>query len=478
MSDPASELRSIEAEQAVLGSILLNRDAMIPASVILTPDSFFLRRHALIFSAMLTCYRQRIPPDTRTVAEALRKSDYLEACGGIPYLSELVTHVPTSYHVEHYANIVAELAMRRRIANIGAQAVALAHNRSLSVERIAEQTVREITQASVQGTSVSDIKPITMVIDHAYTQMSSDRVERRISTGYRAIDAYTDGLHNGDLIVIAARPGMGKTSIALSIARNAAIQGCSSLIVSLEMSSLQILQRLAAIETGSVDVRKIRAGAMTDDEMSMVLTAFGRMAQWPMYLVDRNLQIADISIHARRMKFERRIDLLVVDYLQLVDGGSYENRVQEVSAVSRGLKQIARELDIPVIALSQMSRAVENRSTRTPTLSDLRDSGSIEQDADIVMFLSRAEEHDGAPLPDPDRPVQVTMTIAKQRNGPTGVVTLGFIPKTTQFVDWDPSFLDSSSVSVPTKQQRSPHEGRSSNPDWNPQTRRITRSTP
>ncbi|MGB9755135.1 replicative DNA helicase [Roseiflexus castenholzii] len=448
MVDPATELQSIDAEKAVLGSILLNRDALIPVSVMLTPDSFFLRRHALIFQAMMACYERRIPPDTHTVANALRASDHLEACGGVLYLTELAAFVPTSYHVEHYAAIVAELAVRRRIAAIGAQTVALAHDRSQPVERIAEQTVRSLTQAAGRGTAASDITPITTVIDHWYTQMASDRTERGISSGYRAIDAYTDGLHNGDLIVIAARPGMGKTSIALCIARNAAIQGFASLIVSLEMSSVQILHRLAAIETGSVDVRAIRAGTVTDTEMSALLTAFGRMAQWPMAFIDRTVQIADIALLARTLQCEGRIDLLVVDYLQLVATGTHDNRVQEVSAVSRGLKQIARELDIPVIALSQVSRAVETRSSRTPALSDLRDSGAIEQDADVVMFLSRAEESEEAAIPDPSRPLKVTVTIAKQRHGPTGVVTLGFLPKTTQFIDWDPA-ADALGASVP-----------------------------
>jgi replicative DNA helicase len=426
---------SIDAEKATLGSILLNRDAIIAIAPWLQADYFYLQRHVQIYEAMLACYNARIPPDTRTVAEELRRRNQLEAVGGVLYLAELVDSVPTSYHVEYYARIVERTALLRRLIAAGGKIAALGYDEQQDIETtldLAEQTLFEVSQRRTN----QDFIHIGQVIDAYYEQINYLQDHRGevvgLPTGFRDLDQLTGGLQRSDLIILAARPGVGKTSLVMSIAHNVAMQYQGTVgIFSLEMSREQLVQRLLSMET-SIDTHRLRLGQLREEEMERVISAMGRLAAVPIYIEDTaGLSIMDVRSRARRLQARAGVDLIIIDYLQLMQGHRSENRVQEVSEISRGLKALARELNVPVIALSQLSRAVEGRTSHVPMLSDLRESGSIEQDADIVMFIYREELYD----PNTDKKGIAEIHIAKHRNGPVGVVPMRFDPSTTRFMD-------------------------------------------
>ncbi len=426
---------NLEAEKATLGSILLNREAIVVIASWLVPDYFYLQRHSQIYEAMLDCYNQRIPPDTRTVAEELRRRGRLEQIGGLLYLTELVEGVPTSYHIEYYARAVERTALLRQLIQAGGKIAALGYDEQDDLEQTldkAEQTLFEVSQRR----SNSDFVHIGQVIDQYYEQINYLQEHRGevvgVPTGFRDLDQITGGLQRSDLIIVAARPGVGKSSLAMSLAYNVAtINQGTVAIFSLEMGREQLVQRLLSMET-KIDSHRLRLGNIPDHELRIVMEAMGRMASIPIFIEDTaGVTIMDVRSKARRLQAQKGIDLIVIDYLQLMQGRRSENRVQEVGEISRGLKALARELNVPVLALSQLSRAVEGRTSHVPMLSDLRESGSIEQDADIVMFIYREELYD----PNTDKKGIAEVHIAKHRNGPVGMVPMRFEAATTRFTD-------------------------------------------
>lgn len=426
---------NVDAERATLGSILLNRDALAAIAAWLKPEYFYLERHSQIYQAMLACFNNRVPPDTRTVAEELRRHGHLEQVGGVLYLAELVEGVPTSYHVEFYARTVERTAILRRLINTGAQIAALGYNEQIEIDETIDKAEALLFDIAQKRTS-QDFVHISAVVDSYYEQLNYLQEHRGevmgVQTGYRDFDQITGGLQRSDLIILAARPGTGKTSFAMSLAYNVAMYYSNTVAVfSLEMGREQLVQRLIAMET-QIDTHRLRLGQVPDNQLKIVFDAMGRLAQAPIYIEDTpGISIMELRSKARRLQSQHGVSLIIIDYLQLMSGRGKENRVQEVGEISRGLKALARELNVPVIALSQLSRAVEGRQSHIPMLSDLRESGSIEQDADIVMFIYRDELYNK----DSDKKGIAEIHIAKHRNGPVGVISMRFDPATTRFAD-------------------------------------------
>lgn len=426
---------NVDAERATLGSVLLNRDALAAIAAWLKPEYFYLERHSQIYAAMLACFNNRVPPDTRTVSEELRRRGHLEQVGGVIYLGELVEGVPTSYHVEFYARTVERTAILRRLINTGAQIAALGYNEQIEIDETIDKAEALLFDIAQKRTS-QDFVHISSVVDSYYEQLNYLQEHRGevmgVQTGYRDFDQITGGLQRSDLIILAARPGTGKTSFAMSLAYNVAMYYSNTVAVfSLEMGREQLVQRLIAMET-QIDTHRLRLGQVPDNQLKIVFDAMGRLAQAPIYIEDTpGISIMELRSKARRLQSQHGVSLIIIDYLQLMSGRGKENRVQEVGEISRGLKALARELNVPVIALSQLSRAVEGRQSHIPMLSDLRESGSIEQDADIVMFIYRDELYNK----DSDKKGIAEIHIAKHRNGPVGVVNMRFDPSTTRFAD-------------------------------------------
>jgi replicative DNA helicase len=427
--------QNIEAEKATLGSILLNREAIVAVAPWLLAEYFYMDRHAQIYEAMLACYNARIPPDTRTVSEELRRRDRLDSIGGVPYLSDLVDTVPTSYHVEYYARIVERTALLRKLISAGGKIAALGYDEREELENTldqAEQTLFEVSQRR----SNQDFIHIGQVIDSYYEQINYLQEHRGevvgVPSGFRDLDELTGGLQQSDLIILAARPSVGKTSFVLSLAYNVATRHQRNVgVFSLEMSRDQLVQRLLSMDT-RIDTHRLRTGHLNETDLQNVMESMGRLAAVPIYIEDTpGLSIMEVRSKARRLQSQAGVDLIIIDYLQLMAGKRSDNRVQEVSEISRGLKALARELNVPVIALSQLSRAVEGRTSHIPMLSDLRESGSIEQDADIVMFIYREELYDATT----EKKGIAELHIAKHRNGPIGVVPMRFDAATTRFDD-------------------------------------------
>jgi replicative DNA helicase len=427
---------NIEAERATLGTVLLNREAIIAVASWLTKDDFYVEQHAWMYEAMLACYNNRVPPDVRTVSDELRRKDRLDAIGGVSALATLVEGVPTSYHIEYYARIVQRTALLRKLIEAGGKISAIGYEEEQDIEITMDKAESVLFEIS-QRRATQDFVHIGQVIDTYYEQINYLQEHRGevlgIPTGFRDLDEITGGLQRSDLIIVAARPGVGKTSFAMSLGYNVATRNQSTVgVFSLEMSREQLVQRLLSMETG-IDTHKLRTGHIRDSELATVMEAMGNLAATPIYIEDTPGQsIMEVRSKARRLQSQAGIDLLIIDYLQLMQGRRSDgNRVQEVSEISRGLKALARELNVPVIALSQLSRAVEGRTSHVPMLSDLRESGSIEQDADIVMFIYREELYDK----ESDKKGIAELHIAKHRNGPVGVVPMRFDSATTRFDD-------------------------------------------
>ena len=418
----------IAAERATLGALLLERDAILVLDAWLRPDMFWLQKHEWIYRAIVACAHRREPPDVATVATELRRNDQLDAIGGYSFLGDLASEVPTAVHVEYYAHIVEECALRRALIAAGGDIVALGYEtkRDLgSVLDAAEQRIFGVSQRQQRG----DFAPLGTVMSQYFEALSelqrNERATVGVPTGYADLDELTGGMHPSDLIIMAARPSVGKTSLALSMAYEMAEMDYRVGILSLEMSNEQLGQRLLSIHTG-VPLQDLRNGRVAD--LDAIIRGMGEIDALPLYLDDTpSLSISQARAKARRLQSQRGIDILFIDYLQLMTGSYRDNRVLEVSEISRGLKGLARELRIPVVVLSQLSRAVEGRSDPIPRLSDLRDSGAIEQDADIVMFPFRPILHDKNADPS-----AAELHIAKHRNGPLGVVSLTFDSQTTR----------------------------------------------
>lgn len=438
-----------EAEENVIGSLLIDGTAIYGTATILQPQDFYYEQNRWIYEACLELYQRNEAIDQITVAQELASREKLEACGGAAYLSHLISIVPTSLHVEHYAQIVYRLSVMRNLITAAHQIENIGYEAGADVDDSLNKAEDALFRLR-HGQGPRDFIHIRQVLDRYFETAPGTEAEGypqetipQVLSGFAGLDEFLGGLQRSDLIIIAGRPSMGKTSLALSIARNAAVkqEACVALF-SLEMAREPLVLRLLASEAG-VDSRRVRLGLHTEAEEMRIMDATGVLSEAPIYIDDSALlRIVEMRSKARRLHYERGIDLIIVDYLQLMQGDSRgENRVQEISYISRSLKALARELNVPVIAVSQLSRAVEWRASHRPQLSDLRESGSIEQDADIVTFIYRDDyyhtrEEWERQYPDKDYPEGIAdIIIAKHRNGPTGEIKLYFIPQKAKFED-------------------------------------------
>ncbi|MBA2755132.1 MAG: replicative DNA helicase [Chloroflexia bacterium] len=426
---------NMEAEQSLLGSLMIDRDAIIKVASYVRASDFYLTSNGFIFQAIMDLYNKREPTDFITLTDELGRRDRLDAVGGVAYLSSLLTSVPTAVHVEYYGRIVERTSTLRRLIDAGSEIVAIGYQDGVEAEVALDSAERVLFQITESRTT-KDFRSIAEVLDKFFDQIDYMQQHRGdvvgVATGFSDMDQLTGGLQRSDLIILAARPSMGKTALALGIAYGAALQhGKKVGIFSMEMSAEQLVQRLLSMETG-VDSHRLRLGQIDDGEWDRISRAFGRLSEANIFIDDSAAAgVMDIRSKARRLQAEHGCDLIVVDYLQLMSGRRSDNRVQEISEISRGLKGLARELNVPVVALSQLSRAVETRADHRPMLSDLRESGSIEQDADIVMFIYRDEKYDE----NSDKKGIAEIIVAKHRNGPVGSINLRFFDQTARFAD-------------------------------------------
>lgn len=414
--------QNIEAEQSLLGALLIDKDAIVSVGEILRVDQFYKsEQHGSIFAAILELFEKREPIDLVTVTEKLKQSGKLDSVGGSAYLAELVNKVPTAAHVESYAKIIREHAVRRELISNATRTIDLAYDEGFEVSDVledTEQSVFAISQQHVKRDFIQIRDALAQSFDRLDELQKTSGKLRGVPTGFRDLDQKLAGLQNSNLIIFAARPGMGKTSFALNIAQHAAVNaGIPVGIFSLEMSQEELVDRLL-VGQADIDAWKLKTGRLDEKDFDKLSHAMGQLAEAPLFIDDTpGLSISEVRTKARRLQSEHGLKLLVVDYLQLMHGRNQENRVQEVSEISQSLKNLARELKIPVFALSQLSRAVESRGIKKPQLADLRESGAIEQDADVVMFIYRE---------DSDNNEVVKLDIQKHRNGPTGEIDLIF----------------------------------------------------
>jgi replicative DNA helicase len=430
--------QNIEAEQSVLGSLLIDREAIIKVAPFLQRDDFYREAHALIYTAIVDLHERRQPADFVTLSDELERRAQLEPVGGPAYLTSLINSVPTSIHVEYYAHIVERTAILRRLIEAAGKIAGLAYEEAEDVDVVvdrAEQILFDVSQRRVSRGLISIKHLLTEYYDRVEYLHQHQGEMVGLPTGFVDLDRLLGGLQRSDLIIVAGRPGMGKSSLGLSIAHQAALKHKAVVaFFSLEMSGEQLVQRLIAGETG-ITSQRLRIGDIHDIEWDKLVKASGSLSETMIFIDDSpSPSPMEIRTKSRRLAAEYGLDLVIVDYLQLLRGGIHsENRVQEISYISRALKGLARELNVPVLAMSQLSRAVETRQDKRPILSDLRESGSIEQDADVVVFIYREELYEE----NTDRKNVADILISKHRNGPTGQVSLRFVSEQTKFVDLD-----------------------------------------
>lgn len=422
--------QNTEAEASLLGAILIDNDAIVKIADHITGEDFYDARHKHIYEAVTRLYERRDAIDVLTLSDQLQGAGLLDAVGGASYLTELTNFVPTAAHVEQYADIVAQKALRRRLIKTSQAITQLGQDESREIKELIEEAETSLFQVSQQHVkqSITSIEDILASSFERLDDLHKDKAKiRGIPTGYADMDDMLAGLQRSDLFILAARPAMGKTAFVLNLAHNVAVQAKEPvLIFSLEMSKEQLVDRLLSMESG-VDAWALRTGNLTDSDFEKLSMAMGTLSEAPIYIDDTpGVTVSDLRTKARREAHLRPLGLIIVDYLQLMSGGSKfggsDNRVQEISEISRGLKGVARELNVPLISLSQLSRSVESRSPQIPQLSDLRESGSIEQDADVVAFLYREDYYN----PETDRKNIMDVLIKKHRHGPVGNVELYF----------------------------------------------------
>lgn len=431
--------QNIDAEKSLLGAVLIDEETLADISEHVTIRDFYERRHALIYGGMMSLYEKHRPVDLLTLTEELKRKKDLDTVGGSAYLTELTNYVPTAAHAEAYAELVAQKAVRRRLIKASGEISELGYNEETTTQELLEKAEMELFSVSDQSLK-QDLVSIESILTESFDRMEELHRNkgklRGVRTGYHDLDNMTAGLQRSDLIILAARPAMGKTTLVTNLAYNvASIAKQPVLFFSLEMSKEQLVDRMLADASG-VDAWNIRTGNLSDEDFSKLSEAMGELAEAPIYIDDTpGVSVLEMRTKARRAMHEHPLGLIIIDYLQLMQGtgASQGNRVQEVSEISRGLKLIARELNVPVIALSQLSRSVESRSPQIPQLADLRESGSIEQDADIVMFIYREAYYN----PETERENITDLIIAKHRNGPTGKVELYFHPERLRFMSLD-----------------------------------------
>ena len=412
---------SAEAEESVLGALLLDKDAVIAVAEFLLPDDFYDERHRDIYEAILSLYEERTPVDVLTVTERLKKQKDLKKVGGASYLTDIANRVPTAAHVEHYGKIVKDLAVKRALMKAASRLVEFSLDEGLSSADLmdkAESEVFSLSQKNVKKAFTSIRDTLAESFDRLDELHKQDGGLRGVATGFIDLDNATAGFQKSNLIILAARPGVGKSAFALNISQYAAITNKKHVgYFSLEMSKEELVDRLLVNEA-DIDAWRLKTGKLTEDDFTKLSNAMGVLAEAPIYIDDTPaLSILEMRTKARRLQVEQGLDMIIVDYLQLARSRNLENRVQEVGEISQGLKNLARELKIPVVALSQLSRGVESRNVKKPQLSDLRESGSIEQDADVVMFLWKEDDENNE---------NIMLDIAKHRNGALTSVPLFF----------------------------------------------------
>ena len=429
--------QNIEAEMSVLGSLMLDKDAIIKMADFVRPEDFYKDAHKLIYEMILELYEDREPIDVLSLSNKLEEKKQLETIGGASYLTELVNTVPSASNVVHYAKVVQKKALLRKLITAAGDILELGYQEAEDVEKILDEAEQKLFQVS-QKYVKADFVPIKTYLESAFNRIDElhkgDRDMRGVPTGFADLDGILAGLQKSDLVILAARPSIGKTALALDIARNVAIKAKIPVgIFSLEMSSDQLIDRMLAAE-GKVDAWRIRTGRLRsdggEDDFQKIGEAMGVLSEAPIFIDDSaRANVMEMRTLARRLQSEHNLGLIIIDYLQLMEGRTTNNRVQEVSEISRSLKGLARELNIPVLALSQLSRAVESRSPQVPKLSDLRESGSIEQDADVVMFLYREDRE----KPETPNKNVIQVIVSKHRNGPLGTASLYFNDNITSF---------------------------------------------
>lgn len=437
--------QNIEAEQAVLGAIFLEPSSLTMASEILIPDDFYRASHQKIFQMMLQLSDKGKAVDLITVTEELSAARLLEDTGGVSYLSELAGSVPTAANIEYYAKIVEEKSLLRRLIRTATTIATDGYTREDEVEVLlgeAEKSILEVSGRKNAG-AFHNIKDV-LVRTYDNIEVMNNRAGEvtGLATGFSELDRMTAGFQRNDLIIVGARPSVGKTAFALNIAQNVAAKtGENIAIFSLEMGAEQLVMRLLCAE-GNIDAQRLRTGSLTDEDWGKLTMAMGSLSNAGIFIDDTpGVRITDIRSKCRRLKQEHGLGMILIDYLQLIlgSGRAGENRQQEVSEISRSLKALARELKVPVIALSQLSRGVEQRQDKRPMMSDIRESGSIEQDADVIAFLYRDDYYDR----ESESKNIIEIIIAKQRNGPTGTVSLAFVKEYNKFVNLERRFDDS-----------------------------------
>lgn len=429
--------QNLEAEMSVLGSLMLDKDAVIKIADLVHPDDFYKDANRLIYETMLDLFEDREPIDVLSLSNKLEEKKKLEEIGGSGYLTDLVNSVPTASNVVHYAKVVQKKSLLRKLIGAAAEILELGYEEAEDVEKVldeAEQKLFRVSQKYVKA----DFVPLKTYLESAFNRIDElhkgDKDLRGVPTGFADLDSILAGFQKSDLIILAARPSIGKTSLALDIARNVALKKKIPVgIFSLEMSSDQLVDRMLSAE-GRVDAWRMRTGRLRsggdEDDFAKIGEAMGVLSEAPIFIDDSaRANVMEMRTMARRLQAEHNLGLIIIDYLQLMEGRSNDNRVQEVSEISRSLKGLARELNIPVLALSQLSRAVESRSPQVPKLSDLRESGSIEQDADVVMFLYREDRE----KPDTPNKNVIQVIVSKHRNGPLGTANLYFNDTITSF---------------------------------------------
>ncbi|CEO20334.1 replicative DNA helicase [Paraclostridium sordellii] len=427
---------SVESEQSILGSILLDKQAIITVTETIQPEDFYKEAHKIIYECMMKLNNKNEPIDLITLTEELKKQGHLEDIGGISYITSLSTIVPTTSNVKYYADIVKEKSVLRKLIKVSNDILNSGYDSSIKVEDLLEKAEKKIFDIS-QEKSSEDFQSINSVLMDTYDMIEKLYTNKEditgITTGFDDLNKKTNGLQRTDLILVAARPAMGKTAFSLNLVQNAALKGNASVAVfSLEMSKEQLVQRMLSAQS-HVELKKIKNGSLDENDWPRIIDAMSVLSNASIYIDDTpGIKISELRSKCRKLKIEKGLDLILIDYLQLMEGdGGNESRQQEISKISRSLKVIAKELNCPVVALSQLSRAPEQRSDHRPMLADLRESGAIEQDADIVMFLYRDEYYH----PDSDRKNIGEIIIAKNRHGETGSVELVWLGEIQKFAN-------------------------------------------
>jgi replicative DNA helicase len=424
--------QNLDAEQSVLGSMLLDKDAIINVASFLRSEYFYDSRHGTIYEAIIELFEAGMPVDIVTICNLLSKKRSLKKIGGRGYITELLSLVPTSAHAEEYGKIVRDAYVRRSLISASSKITELSFDEQKSIGDVVDKSESLLFGIAQEGISTAFVHIKDLLKDAYERAERADKEEAflGISSGFKDLDSILGGFQKSDLIILAARPSVGKTSLALDFLRAAAMSEKKKVVLfSLEMSNTQIVDRLLGMQA-NVPFWDIRTGRMNDEKFVKLADAMGQLADAEIFIDDKPGQsILEVRTKARRLALEKGVDLIIVDYLQLMRGYNKDNRVLEVQEISQGLKNLARELHVPVVALSQLSRAIEQRNTRRPQLSDLRESGSIEQDADVVLFIDREESYN----PETERKGIGDLVVAKHRNGPTGSVELAFVKEIASF---------------------------------------------